>query len=133
VTVAGQRFTVKAAVVDANDLAPNSFVLAARRDSTLYRFFPHKGIDKGFERISPVRAVVPRQDRSPDVSYRARKGSPTQRRATRFQARRKRHPAKRPSRQWPQGEAYCRHCAGCRGASQPSRSSDHVYKSRRSF
>jgi hypothetical protein len=89
VTVAGQRFTVQAAVIDADDFAPNTFVLAGCRDSTLYRFFPHKGIDRGLERISPVWAAVTRQDRSPDVSYRARKGSSTQRRITRFQARRK--------------------------------------------
>jgi hypothetical protein len=95
VTLAGEKFTVRAAVVDAEDFAPNSFVLAARRDSSLYRFFPHKGMDKGFERISPVWAAVPRQDRSPDLSYRARKGSSMQRRITRFQVRRKQAPGPR--------------------------------------
>jgi hypothetical protein len=95
VTLAGEAFTVRAAIVDADNFAPNSFVLAARRDSALYRFFPHKGIDRGLERISPVWAANPRRDKSPDVGHRARKGSSTQRRVTRFQARRKQAPGRK--------------------------------------
>ncbi|MFM0031176.1 hypothetical protein PQR70_33670 [Paraburkholderia madseniana] len=77
VTLAGEKFTVKAAVVDAEDFAPNSFVLAARRDSSLYRFFPHKGIDKGLARIFPVFADQTSLDR-------VRKALPMPRRGARL-------------------------------------------------
>ncbi|OAJ61495.1 hypothetical protein A6V36_24290 [Paraburkholderia ginsengiterrae] len=81
VTLGSEQFTVRAAVIDADDFAPNSFVLAARRDSTLYRFFPHKGIDKGLVRIFPVYA-------DPTPLARARKTFPTPRRGARLYERR---------------------------------------------